>query len=147
MNFDPVNCPAHYREDRRFEVIDVLEDWASRAPDPVLGGLLWQSCKYLGRLFDKADPLEDAKKARWYLSRLISKLEAADKAAEALEAEALAIPGRTLVESVDPFNGRTPDEVGVVPVADPFPFDFSYNGPATRATLSARVDPFDDPLR
>lgn len=76
MTFDPVRRPAHYAEGRRFEVIDVLEDWAGRAPDPVLGGLLWQSCKYLGRLFDKGpSPLEDARKARWYLDRLISTIE------------------------------------------------------------------------
>lgn len=74
--FDPVSKPSHYSADRRFEVIEVLEDWASRAPDPVLGGLLMQTCKYLGRLFDKGNALQDAKKARWYLDRLISKLEA-----------------------------------------------------------------------
>jgi Protein of unknwon function (DUF3310) len=107
MSFDPVNRPAHYAEGRRFEVIDVLEDWAGRAPDPVLGGLLWQSCKYLGRLFDKADPLEDARKARWYLDRLISKLEAADEAAdEAAEAARVRFaalhPGALIVS--DPYD-------------------------------------------
>lgn len=73
---DVVNSPSHYTEGRRFEVIEVLEDWAGRAPDPVLGGLLWNSLKYLGRLWDKENPLQDAKKSRWYIDRLISKLEA-----------------------------------------------------------------------
>jgi hypothetical protein len=136
MTFDPVDRPAHYNDGRRFEVIDVLEDWASRAPDPVLGGLLWQSCKYLGRLFDKADPLEDAKKARWYLSRLISKLEAAEEAAEALEAEHTAPEGVTSgITSVDPALFL--DTAA-----------FVYKGPAVAATLSYPVqDPYDDPLR
>ena len=75
MTKDNVNHPSHYTQGRAFEVIDVLEDWAKRAPDPVKGGLHWNSCKYLGRLWDKENPLQDAKKARWYLDRLISKLE------------------------------------------------------------------------
>jgi hypothetical protein len=130
MTFDPVDRPAHYNEGRRFQVIDVLEDWASRAPDPVLGGLLWQSCKYLGRLFDKADPLEDAKKARWYLSRLISKLEAAEEAATALEAQ-----------HTTPQGGLT----GFMPLDTDA---FVYKSPDVRAILSGPVhDPYDDPLR
>lgn len=75
LNHDPVDKPSHYSEGRAIEVIDVLEDWAARAPDPVTGSLLWNSCKYLGRLFDKGHPSQDAKKARFYLNRLIDKLE------------------------------------------------------------------------
>lgn len=72
---DPVNSPSHYTHGRRFEVIDVLEDWVSRAPDPVTGSQLFNALKYQARLFDKDDPLVDAKKAKWYLERLISVLE------------------------------------------------------------------------
>ena len=79
MQSDLVNSPAHYTEGRRFEVIDVLEDWASRATDPVEASLLFSACKYLGRLYDKGDsPLLNAKKAQWYLNRLIDKLDAKD---------------------------------------------------------------------
>lgn len=74
---DDVNHPQHYTTGRRFEVIDVLEDAVGLAPDAVLGGLQWQTLKYLNRLWNKDDPLKDARKARWYLDRLISKLEAA----------------------------------------------------------------------
>lgn len=76
---DEVNHPLHYTLGRRFEVIDVLEDAVGLAPDAVLGGLQWQTLKYLNRLWNKSDPLKDAKKARWYLDRLISKLETADQ--------------------------------------------------------------------
>lgn len=75
MSFDPVNKPSHYAEGRRFEVVDVLTDWVSRAPGPVEGSLQWSACKYLGRLWDKGNPLQDARKARWYLDRLIAHLE------------------------------------------------------------------------
>lgn len=74
---DPVNSPAHYTNGRRFEVIDVLEDWAARADDPVEASLLFTTLKYLGRLYDKdCDPKTDAKKAQWYLTRLIARMEA-----------------------------------------------------------------------
>ena len=85
---DDVNHPAHYTSGRRFEVIDVLEDAVASAPDAVLGGLQWQSLKYLNRLWGKGDPLKDAKKARWYLDRLISKLETADQPSPARQVPA-----------------------------------------------------------
>ena len=75
-NHDNVDHPSHYTEGRAFEVIEVLEDWCGRAPNPVFGGLQWNSLKYLGRAWDKVNPLEDLKKSRWYLNRLIDKLEA-----------------------------------------------------------------------
>jgi hypothetical protein len=70
---DPVNHPAHDTAGR-VEVIDILEDAASHAPDPILAGLQWQTLKYLLRMWLKGNPTQDAKKARWYLDRLISKL-------------------------------------------------------------------------
>ncbi len=73
--YDIVDHPEHYNKDRNFEVIDVMEDFVRRCPDPIMSGHLFQVIKYLGRLFDKSNPLQDAKKARWYLDKLISKLE------------------------------------------------------------------------
>jgi hypothetical protein len=70
---DPVN-PQHYRN-YRVEVIDILEDAVARAPDPIKGSLQYQVLKYMLRLWDKENPLQDARKSRWYLDRLISKLE------------------------------------------------------------------------
>jgi hypothetical protein len=70
---DPIN-PEYYRN-YRVEVIDILEDAVTRAPDPIKGSLQYQVLKYLLRLWDKEDPLQDAKKSRWYLDRLISKLD------------------------------------------------------------------------
>ena len=70
---DPIN-PDYYRN-YRVEVIDILEDAVARAPDPIKGSLQYQVLKYLLRLWDKENALKDAKKSRWYLDRLISKLE------------------------------------------------------------------------
>ena len=70
---DPVNHPVHYTTGP-VEVIDILEQAAATAPDPVLAGLQWQALKYLLRMWLKGNPRQDACKARWYLERLISRL-------------------------------------------------------------------------
>jgi hypothetical protein len=71
---DPVDHPEHYTAGK-VEVIDILEQAVQDAPDPISGGLLWQTLKYLLRLWYKGNMLQDAKKARWYLNRLIERLE------------------------------------------------------------------------
>ena len=71
---DFVNHPPHYTAGP-VEVIDILEQAAAMAPDPVSGALQWQCLKYLLRMWLKGQPLQDAQKARWYLNRLITKLE------------------------------------------------------------------------
>lgn len=71
---DEVNHPPHYTAGK-YEAIDVLEDSVQHAPNPIFAALQWQTLKYLLRLWTKQDPLKDAKKGRWYLDRLIRKLE------------------------------------------------------------------------
>lgn len=73
---DMVSSPPHYTAGR-IEVIDFVEDCVANAPDAVVGGLQWQVIKYISRLWLKDNSLQDAKKCRWYLERLIAKLEAA----------------------------------------------------------------------
>lgn len=75
---DMVNHPAHYTAGK-VECIDALESLATGYKDPVLAGLAWQVCKYVWRLPLKGRPLEDAKKARFYLDRLIDRLEEQEK--------------------------------------------------------------------
>ena len=71
---DKVNHPPHYTKGK-YEAIDVIEDAVQHAPNAVFGTLQWQTLKYLLRMWNKDNALEDAKKARWYLDRLIDKLE------------------------------------------------------------------------
>ena len=71
---DYVNSPPHYKYGK-FEVIEILEEAVAQAPDPVKGSLQYQVLKYLLRMWDKENPLQDAQKSRWYLHRLIDKLE------------------------------------------------------------------------
>lgn len=66
--YDAVNHPSHYAEGRKYEPIDVFIDWD-------LGPLEWQVCKYLSRLGRKGNALEDAKKAQFYMNRLVEELE------------------------------------------------------------------------
>jgi hypothetical protein len=72
---DGVNHPPHYADGRKYEVIDVIEDSVQFAPNAVLGGLQWQVLKYMHRCWSKQSSMEDLRKARWYLNRLISHVE------------------------------------------------------------------------
>ena len=78
---DLVNSPQHYVR-KSGETIDFIEDVIADAPNPVLGSLHSHMLGYLSRLWLKEDPLTDAKKAQWYLNRMIQKLEAANESDE-----------------------------------------------------------------
>lgn len=67
---DLVNHPPHYHVGK-FEVIDIIED---------LNLNYHLSCviKYIARAEHKGNPLQDLKKARWYLDREIVNREKAD---------------------------------------------------------------------
>ena len=69
---DSVNSPAHYTRGTQ-EAIDIIEEAIQDAPSIQLGMLQAQVLKYLLRMWLKNNPMEDAKKARWYLDRLINK--------------------------------------------------------------------------
>ena len=69
-DFDSVSRPAHYTEGRKYEPIDVIEDWE-------LGFCVGNALKYIGRagrkssesLSQKEKTIEDIDKAIWYLQR------------------------------------------------------------------------------
>jgi hypothetical protein len=69
---DMVNHPTHYAN-RRFEVIDVMED--TMTEEQFQGYLLGCAYKYLSRWDKKGTPEQDLKKARWYLDKLITRVE------------------------------------------------------------------------
>lgn len=68
---DPIERPAHYTFGRH-EVLDVIEDWG-------LGYHLGNVVKYVARAGRKGDMVEDLKKARFYLDRLIRRLEGGER--------------------------------------------------------------------
>lgn len=64
---DPVNAPAHYTR-LEPQPVDVIEAW----------DLPWheaQVLKYIARAGHKGDRLTDLRKAKFYLDRLVAKLE------------------------------------------------------------------------
>jgi hypothetical protein len=71
---DMVNSPAHYTSGR-VEVIEIIEDAVEEAPSAQAAVMQANALKYLLRLWHKENELQDAKKAQWYLNRLISLLE------------------------------------------------------------------------
>lgn len=66
---DTIDHPSHYTQGS-IECIDAIE--ACGALTDFCRG---NAIKYLWRMFEKDDALEDAKKAAWYLERLIKHLE------------------------------------------------------------------------
>ena len=69
---DPVN-PSHYKQ-LPAETIDIIEAAIVKAPNNKAAGLHWQVLKYGLRCWFK-NGIEDLKKARWYLDRLIQEEE------------------------------------------------------------------------
>ena len=71
---EAVNHPTHYQAGG-LEAIDVIEAAISDSPHMVPAYLQGQALKYLLRIWCKGNALEDARKCRWYIDRLIAKLE------------------------------------------------------------------------
>lgn len=72
-NADMVNSPAHY-SDSNIETIDYIVDVLGEyeAISYCHGNII----KYTGsRLWKKGNPIEDAKKARWYMDKMIQLME------------------------------------------------------------------------
>lgn len=69
MAKETINHPDHYGgKDNPYEAIKVIEAWE-------LGFNLGNAIKYISRAGKKDDPLEDLKKAAWYLAREIANME------------------------------------------------------------------------
>ena len=62
-----VNNPKHYNTGK-IEVIDAIEEWK-------MGFCGGNIIKYVARHKHKGRPIEDLKKAKWYLERLIQQYE------------------------------------------------------------------------
>lgn len=69
---DPVNSPSHYASGG-VECIEAIK--ASMSHEAFLGYLKGSVQKYLWRYEKKANPVEDLKKAQWYLARLTEEQE------------------------------------------------------------------------
>jgi hypothetical protein len=69
---DPVNSPSHYNS-KGVEAIDAIE--ASMSDEEFQGYCKGNAMKYMWRYKYKGKPVEDLKKAQWYLNKLIASLE------------------------------------------------------------------------
>ena len=66
--FDIVEKPRHYTEGRKFEPIEVINDWN-------LGFNLGNTVKYISRAGRKENEIQDLEKARFYLDYEINRLK------------------------------------------------------------------------
>ena len=74
-DIDKAVDPSHYMSDKGFQAIDVMQEATKEAKTGFMALLQGNAIKYLYRLWRKDNPLQDAKKARWYLDALIKELE------------------------------------------------------------------------
>lgn len=72
---ESVDHPSHYTAGD-IECIDAIR--SSMSKDEYVGYLKGNVIKYIWRYEKKNNPIEDLKKARWYLSRLVHFLEPAN---------------------------------------------------------------------
>ena len=63
-----IEAPKHYVEGRKIQPIEIIEDWKLNPHSACV-------VKYISRAGRKDDELQDYKKARWYLDRLIKLIE------------------------------------------------------------------------
>lgn len=68
---DLVNSPSHYTQ-QNMEVIDIIENSMTRTQ--FCGYMRGNIIKYMLR-YEHKNGVEDLKKARWYLDRLVETLE------------------------------------------------------------------------
>jgi len=69
---DGVNNPPHYTKGS-LETIEVMEEQMSK--ERFLGYLEGNIIKYVSRYEHKKNPIEDLKKAQWYMNKLVEKRE------------------------------------------------------------------------
>ena len=72
MDVDVVNNPSHYNA-KGVEAIVAIE--ASMSDEEFRGYLKGNCMKYMWRYNYKGKPVEDLKKAQWYLEKLIASVE------------------------------------------------------------------------
>lgn len=75
---DSVNHPSHYTN-RKMEAIDIIEMIIETEKNSKVAYNMSNVLKYLLRFRDKGKPIEDLKKAQWYLNRMIEKVGEGDQ--------------------------------------------------------------------
>lgn len=69
MKKEEVNHPSRYGGDTTYECIKVLKAWMK--PDEYKGFLRGNVIKYICRVGKKDETVQELKKAKWYLEKLI----------------------------------------------------------------------------
>ena len=117
-SYDAIN-PNHYKGDREFEPIDVIEDWQ-------LNYHLGNALKYIARNGRKPgeDPRQGLSKAIWYLERLQDKY--AEEAAQKKDAQEMLDQDEVEFLAIGERFANIPQSV--IPGSDEdIPFTFTYD--------------------
>lgn len=121
---EKVDHPAHYGGgDNPHEHVKCAEAWGL-VDTPRIGAWLYNATKYICRVGKKqgADPLEDLRKAQWYLNRAIERLREDNRLVESVATVTAAPPiVPTVTRPIAPPR-RMPDDLSRS-VREPHIFD------------------------
>jgi hypothetical protein len=118
-----VSHPDHYQSENGIEVIDVIEAFTAdlKGAEAVCAG---NALKYICR-YKKKNGAQDIKKAIWYLTRLLEKLEKTEAVKESFDFKNIAIldsEGNTqafLIKSWMPYVDKETDRTFTVKWLEP----------------------------
>lgn len=71
---DAINHPKHYTQGS-METIDIIFNVIEPIDNPNVAMCIGNSIKYLSRFTHKGKPVEDLKKAVWYINKAIEEME------------------------------------------------------------------------
>jgi hypothetical protein len=103
---DPVNHPKHYKLNKEFEVIDIIDSHVDHINDGREAVYSANVLKYVLRYRSKGG-IESLKKARWYLDRMISYMEERQQTYGNYERKTKVVTNETMVEQMDKAKRRT----------------------------------------
>ena len=72
---NPVNHPYHYTHGGGIECIDAIQSATCGITDGFAAMCTGVAIKYMWRWWWKGKPVEDLRKAKWYIERLITYME------------------------------------------------------------------------
>ena len=105
MVSDPVNHPEHYKLNKEFEVIDIIDSHVDNINDGREAVYSANVLKYVLRYRSKGG-IESLKKARWYLDRMISYMEERQQTYGNYKRKNMVASDERMVKQMDQSQGR-----------------------------------------
>ena len=102
---DQINHPEHYKLNKEFEVIDIIDSHVDNINDGREAVYSANVLKYVLRYRSKGG-IESLKKARWYLDRMISYMEERQQTYGNYKRKNMVASDERMVKQMDQAQGR-----------------------------------------